>query len=332
MAELDAVPMDADPVSNLPSMSGIELRRLLAGLQEGVMESGDLKVTTGAGLGTSVAAGEGVVQSDAVGVYRPGKYLVANDAAVASAAMERTDSAGAVIAATFGHAANPGADPRIDLVIARVYDASIDGTTRREMKLQVVTGTAAAGATLDNRSGAPALPVSALLLADVLIAGGGPTSIPAGNIRDRRKWARGLNHNLRRVSNASAGNNYSITSTTAANIDATNMYPRIETSGPLEIELTANVQHSVAGEWLEFYPYVDGTVDTSQSRNRVLSRAGFMEELTGRFRLPVLGAGSHRVGIAARIPGSGTGLVLASATSPLDFAIRELTRQDASNS
>ena len=73
-------------------------------------------------------------------------------------------------------------NPRIDAVVAEA-PASVDSTTP---SFRVITGTATVGATLDNRTGAAALPAAALHLADVLVPAGA-TSIIAGNIRDRRR-------------------------------------------------------------------------------------------------------------------------------------------------
>lgn len=81
----------------------------------------------------------------------------------------------------------PAADstnPRIDAVIAEA-PADADSNTPN---VRVVAGVATSGATLDNRTGAAALPAASVHLADVLV-GAGVTSIVAGNIRDRRRMS-----------------------------------------------------------------------------------------------------------------------------------------------
>ena len=159
-------------------ISALELRSAFSGLQAGVMGSGDLKVTAGtAGLTVDVAAGVAFVQGGQVSDQ--GLYRVRNDAVVNSAAF----NAG-------GITANSSGLPRIDQIIARVQDQTHDASGQRRWRLEVLTGAPTAGATLDNRSGAAALPASSLRLADVLIPTGAAT-VAAGNIRDRRPWARG---------------------------------------------------------------------------------------------------------------------------------------------
>ena len=81
----------------------------------------------------------------------------------------------------------PAADPtnpRIDAIIAEA-PADADSNTPN---VRVVQGVATSGATLDNRTGAAALPAASVHLADVLV-GAGVTSIVAGNIRDRRRMS-----------------------------------------------------------------------------------------------------------------------------------------------
>lgn len=73
-------------------------------------------------------------------------------------------------------------NPRIDAVVAEA-PADPDATTP---SFRVITGTATGVATLDNRTGAAAIPAAALHLADVLVPAGA-TSIIAGNVRDRRR-------------------------------------------------------------------------------------------------------------------------------------------------
>lgn len=78
--------------------------------------------------------------------------------------------------------------PRIDQILLRVYDDSHDGLGLNKPTLEVLAGTATAGATLDNRSGAAALPNTAMLLADVLVPATA-TTLTNSQIRDRRDSA-----------------------------------------------------------------------------------------------------------------------------------------------
>lgn len=75
-------------------------------------------------------------------------------------------------------AASNATNPRIDVVIAQVEDASYSGSNN-DWKLAVVTGTAAASPTV------PSLPANALVLAYLWIPASS-TSVTAGNILDLR--------------------------------------------------------------------------------------------------------------------------------------------------
>jgi hypothetical protein len=203
------------------------LRHAFDALQEGVLGSGDLKVTPqGSGLHVNVAAGAGFVQGDTV--TDQGLYRAYNDSSKGSDAFEAGDFA----------AAN-GSNPRIDQVCAKVFDQEVDAGGQYKWRLVVVPGTATSGATLDNRTGAAALPSSHLRLADVLV----PTSftgpfVQATHIRDRRPWARGAWFE----SLQATGADYSVSSTSYAVLDATNLQARLECSGvPMRITFRAGL-------------------------------------------------------------------------------------------
>lgn len=151
------------------------LRYMLAdlGIREGTVGLGSLAVSqkgSGANMSVDVAAGSGWVQGD--DTARQGLYHVVNDAVV-------NVPVGAAHATL----------PRLDQVVARVYDSSVVGGTDAAT-LEVVAGVATAGATLVNRNGAAALPNGAIRLADVLVAAA-DTSITNSEIRDRRPKTRG---------------------------------------------------------------------------------------------------------------------------------------------
>jgi hypothetical protein len=86
--------------------------------------------------------------------------------------------------------ANP-TNPRLDQIILRVLDQDHDTSGSRQGVLEVIPGTATAGATLANRNGAANLnalsngSLSYLLLADVLVLAGA-SSIGSTNIGDKR--------------------------------------------------------------------------------------------------------------------------------------------------
>jgi hypothetical protein len=84
-------------------------------------------------------------------------------------------------------AANASGNPRLDLVVLEVLDLQHVGTGSSVQQIRVITGTPTAAATLDNRNGAPALPATCILLADILVANGA-VSIATADIRDRRMF------------------------------------------------------------------------------------------------------------------------------------------------
>lgn len=137
---------------------------------EGVADyhNGALLVTTGgAGLNLSVAQGGGWVEGDD---DDRGFYSIYNDAA-------------ATVTAT---AADP-TNPRIDTVVARVYDSTY-GEGADEWVIEILAGTPTGGATLTNLNGAASVSgINALVLAYVLVPATfvGPF-VNATHIRDAR--------------------------------------------------------------------------------------------------------------------------------------------------
>lgn len=140
----------------------------------GVVGAGDFLVTFSATLTVSVAAGVAYIRGGNTsdqGIYRV-RTTSANTIAVGAGA----------------------ANPRLDQIILRVLDADHDASGVREARIEVVPGTATAGATLDNRTGATSLTgldegsSSVLLIADVLVPASAG-SINSSNIRDKRVWA-----------------------------------------------------------------------------------------------------------------------------------------------
>ncbi len=77
-------------------------------------------------------------------------------------------------------------NPRVDQVILVIGDTQHAGAINAA-NIQVLPGTATAGATLDNRTGVATLPASCILLADVLVPAASTTVVTA-NIVDRRSY------------------------------------------------------------------------------------------------------------------------------------------------
>lgn len=137
----------------------------------GANKATDLEVVTGAsGLNLSVTLGNAWVQGDTrstQGLYFC--HVPANVTVTASAA----------------HATHP----RIDRLVLKVEDADVSGSVT-QYSLVMVPGTATAGATLSNLTGAAALPDNCLMLAYVLVPAtfAGPF-VNATHILDQRFFA-----------------------------------------------------------------------------------------------------------------------------------------------
>lgn len=168
MAEVTPPPfLDVDSVYGADDL-GVPYRDLIG---EGVMGYEDLRVRQrAAGANMSVDVGSGVAWIMGDESLQQPRYRVYNDATknVTVSAADATN-------------------PRIDLVIAEVRDAVFSGAFN-DWRLRVVAGTPSAGATLDNRTGAAALPNNSILLADLLIPNG-DTTVGDAEIRDRRPFA-----------------------------------------------------------------------------------------------------------------------------------------------
>lgn len=288
----------------------------LGGCQEGVYESGAYKVTqraAGANMSVDVAAstGHALVQGDAVSFQD--LYGVRPHSAVINEAITAADAT----------------NPRLDQVILEILDNQHDGSGNSKARVRVVTGTPTSGATLDNRSGAAALPSSAIRLADVLVAAS-DTSITNAEIRDRRPWARGAYRRIERT----AGD-YTRSAATFADIDSTNLKPRLELSGvPVRLMLTGGALVANASEAAGYFEWaVDGTGIVSNgggnraiwANNQVYRDFAFQTDY-------VPSAGSHT--IAPQFRGNGTDLMTigAAASRPLVLAIQELVLQNTDNS
>lgn len=129
----------------------------------------DLEVlTNSSGLQLSVTAGQAWVRGD----YRTtqGLYFCR----VPTAEVVTLEAAHATL-------------PRIDAIILQVTDADIPGDGTTQWDVTYAKGTATAGATLTNLTGAPTIPNTAMLLAYVLVPAAfvGPF-VTATHIQDRR--------------------------------------------------------------------------------------------------------------------------------------------------
>lgn len=147
--------------------------------QEGVWGAGDLKVSqrgAGANMSVDVAAGAAFVKGDTG--TRQGIYHLVNDGVVN-------------LAVPAAH----GSLPRVDQVIARIFDSSVSGGSDTPT-LSILQGTATASAQCADptaasyRAGAAALPSDAIRLADIHVPAT-DTTITDNQIANRRQMARG---------------------------------------------------------------------------------------------------------------------------------------------
>lgn len=302
MALLNPFPLDA-------STYGFEwIRAMMSAMpvQAGVIAAGDFKVTAAAAGGqrVDVAAGNAFVNA---AVLNGGLYLVNNDASIANAV-------------TFD--ASDATNPRIDQVILRVRDLNDLGDTSNGATLEVLKGTATAGATLDNRTGAVATLTNAIRIADVLIPAAS-TAVSAANIRDRRPWSKGA----RRMISDTSGNVTNATTTL------------VSVATPVRIETAANIleigYNFTSEASAETRSRIRATVDGGQhgqgDNNRFVSRAGVAHAFT--FFTPALvTAGSHLSSLEfAADVANGTITVYRSGPIPVVRWVRELVIQDADN-
>lgn len=140
---------------------------------EGVMGQADWRVSqrgAGANMSVDIAAGSAVVRGDSV--VNQGLYHVVNDAVINAAVT-----------------ANASGNPRIDRVLISVADSTDSGSGTDISTITVLAGTPTGGATLDNLTGAGAVPNNALLLADIVVANGAASIVDA-NIRTRRTFSK----------------------------------------------------------------------------------------------------------------------------------------------
>lgn len=287
------------------------LRRVFeaALIQEGVFDPFDLLVSQrGAGVNKSVdiTAGRAWVRGD--DTARQGSYHCENDGTINLAIPDNTSG-----------------NPRIDQIILRIYDSSVIGGGTNAAVLEVLQGTPTAGAALDNRQGAAALPATAIRLADIVVASGF-ASISNTVIRNRRPWARGAFW----TNSVTAGDRTRDTSSKLF-VDGVNLNPRIECSGnPIRVTTRGNASSDTAGAQSRFDIATDGA---SISRNYAVGGTGTP---AGQV-LPVTGTwvftptvGSHTIGLVCSAL-AGVTTIFADAIIPFDMTVEEILRSISSN-
>lgn len=275
------------------------------GLQPGVVAASDLMVVQrGAGANMSVDVGIGGAWVGVTTGTRNGLVHCFNDAV-------------ANVTITAAHATLP----RIDQIYLRYNDSSIPTGSGDVPTLAVATGTATAGATLANRTGAAALPADTLRLADVLVAAV-DTSITNSEIRDRRQWARGACMALI----GTAAGSYTTNSSGYIDIDGTNLSKRLECSGvPMMLQAQATGVPSAGIGSLSIA--VDGTAIPGLEASFPTTSFG----VTATIAIPYTPSiGSHNFQLVYKTT-AGTLTVFNSATLKPFMLITEIIRQNTAN-
>lgn len=317
MAEQEPAFMESPAEGEPPFISGAELRSAFdAPDQEGVWGATDLRVTAGAGVSVDVGAGVAFVRGD--DATDQGLYRVRNDGTLNSADFELG-----------GIGVADATNPRIDQIIARILDDTHDSSGERKWRLEVLQGTATGGATLDNRSGAPALPNSCLRLADVLVPAGA-SSLLTANIRDRRPWARGAYYRY-----FWTGFDLGLTTSYAGLGLGGPLAPRLEiVSGLVAVKLRGAFYGNSAGKALQLQARVDGAMSdglASGGGSQYFYTEGNLRAENFDFDLPVACTpGSHVFGMYAKESAAEV-VIRASTTWPLVLEVEEITRPSAQN-
>jgi hypothetical protein len=309
----------ADRTTNQPVPFHRLRKKDFAGpLQAGVLTATDFKVaqrSAGINMSVDVVHGDCWVQTD---VDTPdGLVHVYSDAD-----------------GNFAVAASHATLPRVDTVLVQYNDTSVGaGVGGDTPTIRVLTGTATTGAQITSPTGANYRAGAAVtnpndgeVVGDILVRAA-TTSILNTDIVDRRKWARGAYSRIVRNSNAGAGNDYTTTSGTVVDVDATNLKPRIECSGaPLRISLRGRGIGATASTVL--YLGIDGaTIDGGAAI--LLPNASTPVMFTWD---AVPAAGSHLVGPMWNSVTAGQVSTLnAQAGLPLQLTVEEIVRQSASN-
>jgi len=278
-------------------------------LQEGVVGATDLKVVQrGAGANQSVDVGAGFAWVQIDTGTRNGLGHVTNDAT-------------ANVTVTASDATNP----RIDQIILRWNDTSIPTGSGNVPTLAVLSGTATSGATLDNRTGAAALPNDCLRLADILVPAAS-TSVTTANIRDRRPWARGA---FRAVTQSATTDLVVSATTYAARWSWTS--PRIECSGaPLLITISFNAGNSTTAGTLFATPATYGTADATIAKLQAIAATSDVKIITATWFLTPT-SGSHTFDVYTRMGSGNCTLFLSNANGLPQLTIQEIVRPNAEN-
>jgi hypothetical protein len=288
-------------IEALANAVDLALAKSTGALQEGVMDAGSFEVTEDAG-GASMTVD--VASNTGSGAF------VHDDGVTGSLYYVAPTVAKTTVTIGTAH----GSNPRVDRVVV-----SMTGV------VSVVAGTATSGATLDNLSGAAAVPSDALLLADVHVPAT-DTTISNSQIRDRRKWARG---GFRSVTGGGSGDHTDTTGT------LNHLNPpygiQLECSGaPVRLTFTAVASNSSNDGGVQLGFSMDGSF---QATVTTTYKTGGQFEALCFSRVVTPAAGFHVFTVVfARAGGVGTGrIVNDTAVKAPTFTVEEIVRQNTAN-
>lgn len=293
--------------------------------QAGVFEDTAWKVTEKAGgtnMSVDVAANVGMlaVRNDALLVPQD-LYYVAPHSAVINLSTITT---------------NPGSNPRKDYIVGQVRNQDHDGSGSYDARVRYLVGTATSGATHDNTLGAPTVPDTSEILAQVLVPPATTTAITNAMIRDRRPWARGA---LGRV--VRTAGTVTIATTGFQSIDATNLLRRYELSGtPVMLTLIATMSANASGTPVGGSGVAvngamtitsDGGITQLQGAGAVPDGSLFQENAGFSILWVPPAAGSYTLEPWFTANQPAIVQVIATATQPVVFTVQELDRSVANN-
>lgn len=285
MALLKTFPLDPDVGYGFEWLRGL----LEAHLQEGVLNAGDYKATPAAAGGNrvDVAAGIAFIKGDSgvpgLGLTQ-GLYMQVNDAAILNAVTFRAGDA----------------NPRLDQVVLTVNDTSDLGSAGNAPTISIVEGAPTAGATLDNRAGAAALPANSVRILDRLIPAGSNTLV-ATDLRDRRPWARGA-YGIAQYTGA----DISLNTASYTELSAT-LSQRIECSGaPLRVRLIGRMIGALNAGTGYLAPWVDAALLAGVGETFAMDNNGNKNVLMDVHAEFAPAAGSHKLSWATRNSGGQT--------------------------
>jgi hypothetical protein len=309
--------MSQQGIGATPGYDAIDARRFWSApeLQEGVLTAGSFEVVqrgAGANMSVDIAASTGdgaIVKGDAVTAQ--GLYFAAPHTAVINEVIAAADAT----------------NPRIDQVILEIKDNQHDASGSNLVQTRVVTGTPTVGATLANRTGAAALPASALRLADVLV-GAAAATVTNSVIRDRRTWARGA------YVSAVGDNTGNHTTSSTSFVEITQFAKRIECSGTsLEVTFRGRSWNTTAAAATNVGVVLD-TVGTPT--NGAWTGVGNNSNVLEIYDFCVScvltpSAGSHVVRVVFNNAGTGTGTISNNSGLVSQLIIREIVRPNTVN-